>query len=158
MTVTHESDILQPKGGVYSFVGEDGDNAATLDGVTLSGSTLADGTKKYTVTTGDGTGLRFSVSGSVTSANVYYGESFLSKLESYVKDLVSSTGVLAKSEIQANTSISEFNDDKADLEARIEAIRDRYMKQFSAMESAVTGFKKTGEFLTGFIDSLSPDK
>ena len=66
--------------------------------------------------------------------------------------------MLAKSEIQANTSISEFNDDKADLEARIEAIRDRYMKQFSAMESAVTGFKKTGEFLTGFIDSLSPDK
>jgi flagellar hook-associated protein 2 len=158
VTVTHDSDILQPKGGVYSFVGEDGDNAATLDGVALSGSTLADGTKKYTATTGDGTGLRFSVSGSVTSANVYYGESFLSKLESYVKDLVSSTGVLAKSEIQANTSISEFNDDKADLEARIEAIRDRYMKQFSAMESAVTGFKKTGEFLTGFIDSLSPDK
>ena len=78
---------------------------------------------KSTATTGDGTGLRFSVSGSVTSANVYYGESFLSKLESYVKDLVSSTGVLAKSEIQANTSISEFNDDKADLEARIEAIR-----------------------------------
>tara|TARA_B100000989_G_scaffold50434_1_gene33400 strand:+ start:14666 stop:16306 length:1641 start_codon:yes stop_codon:yes gene_type:complete len=158
VTVTHDSDILKPKGGVYSFVGEDGDNAATLDGVALSGSTLADGTKKYTATTGDGTGLRFSVSGSVTSANVYYGESFLSKLESYVKDLVSSTGVLAKSEIQANTSISEFNDDKADLEARIEAIRDRYMKQFSAMESAVTGFKKTGEFLTGFIDSLSPDK
>ena len=99
-----------------------------------------------------------SVSGTVTSANVYYGESFFSKLESYVKDLVSSTGVLAKSENQANSSISEFNDDRADLETRIEAIRQRYMAQFSAMESAVTGFKKTGEFLTGFIDSLSPDK
>ena len=45
-----------------------------------------------------------------------------------------------------------------DLEERIEAIRQRYMAQFSAMETAVTGFKKTGEFLTGFIDSLSPDK
>mgnify|MGYP001364332669 CR=1 FL=1 len=43
-------------------------------------------------------------------------------------------------------------------EAKIEAIRQRYMTQFAAMESAVTGFKKTGEFLTGFIDSLSPDK
>ena len=30
------------------------------------------------------------------------------------------------------------------------------MKQFSAMESAVTGFKKTGEFLTGFIDRCHP--
>ena len=158
VTVTHESEILQPKGGVYSFVGEDGESSATLDGIALSGSTLADGTKKYTAISGDVTGLRLSVSGTVTSANVYYGESFFSKLESYVKDLVSSTGVLAKSENQANSSISEFNDDRADLEEKIEAIRQRYMAQFSAMESAVTGFKKTGEFLTGFIDSLSPDK
>jgi len=156
--VTHESDILQPKGGVYNFVGESGGNAATLNGVALSGSTLADGTKKYTAISGDGTGLRFEVSGSVSSATVYYGESFFSKLESYVKELVSSTGVLAKSEAQASTSISEFNEDKVDLEAKIEAIRMRYMSQFAAMESAVTGFKKTGEFLTGFIDSLSPDK
>ena len=156
--VTHESDILQPKGGVYNFVGESGGNAATLNGVALSGSTLADGTKKYTAISGDGTGLRFEVSGSVSSATVYYGESFFSKLESYVKELVSSTGVLAKSEAQATTSISEFNEDKVDLEAKIEAIRMRYMSQFAAMESAVTGFKKTGEFLTGFIDSLSPDK
>ena len=156
--VTHESDILQPKGGVYNFVGESGGNAATLNGVALTGSTLADGTKKYTAISGDGTGLRLAVSGSVSSATVYYGESFFSKLESYVKDLVSSTGVLAKSEAQASTSISEFNEDKVDLEAKIEAIRQRYMSQFAAMESAVTGFKKTGEFLTGFIDSLSPDK
>ena len=156
--VTHESDILQPKGGIYNFVGESGGNAATLNGVALSGSTLADGTKNYTAISGDGTGLRLSVSGSVSSATVYYGESFFSKLESYVKDLVSSTGVLAKSEAQASTSISEYNEDKVDLEAKIEAIRQRYMSQFAAMESAVTGFKKTGEFLTGFIDSLSPDK
>ena len=156
--VTHESDILQPKGGIYNFVGESGGNAATLNGVALSGSTLADGTKNYTAISGDGTGLRLSVSGSVSSATVYYGESFFSKLESYVKDLVSSTGVLAKSEAQATTSISEYNEDKVDLEAKIEAIRQRYMAQFAAMESAVTGFKKTGEFLTGFIDSLSPDK
>ena len=126
VTVTHESEILQPKGGVYSFVGEDGENSATLDGIALSGSTLADGTKKYTATSGNVTGLRLSVSGTVTSANVYYGESFFSKLESYVKDLVSSTGVLAKSENQANSSISEFNDDRADLEEKIEAIR-RYI-------------------------------
>ncbi|MDC3075935.1 flagellar filament capping protein FliD [Paracoccaceae bacterium] len=158
VTVSHESDILQPKGGVYNFVGESGGNPATLNGVTLSGSTLTDGTNIYTATTGDGMGLRFQVSGSVSSATVFYGESFFSKLESYIKDVVSSTGVLAKSETQASTSISEFNDDKVDLEAKIEAIRQRYMTQFSAMESAVTGFKKTGEFLTGFIDSLSPDK
>ena len=30
------------------------------------------------------------------------------------------------------------------------------MGQFSAMETAVTGFKKTGEFLTGFMNSMKP--
>ena len=156
--VTHESDILQPKGGVYNFVGESNGSSATLDGIAMDGSTLADGTTKYTATSGDVIGLRLEVSGSVSSASVYYGESFFSKLESYVKELVSSTGTLAKSENKASTSISEYNEDKVDLEERIEAIRMRYMAQFSAMESAVTGFKKTGEFLTGFIDSLTPDK
>ena len=74
VTVTHDSDILQPKGKVYSFVGEDGDNAATL--VCAYPEALYLMELKYTATTGDGTGLRFSVSGSVTSANVYYGENF----------------------------------------------------------------------------------
>ena len=32
------------------------------------------------------------------------------------------------------------------------------MAQFSAMGVSGDWFKKTGEFLTGFIDSLSPDK
>ena len=153
--VTYESDILQPKGGVYNFVGESNGSSATLDGIAMDGSTLADGTTKYTATSGDVIGLRLEVSGSVSSASVYYGESFFSKLESYVKELVSSTGTLAKSENKATTSISEYNEDKVDLEERIEAIRMRYMAQFSAMESAVTGFKKTGEFLTGFIDSYT---
>ena len=80
---------------------------------------LADGTKKYTAISGDGVGLRLEVAGSVNSATVYYGESFFSKLESYVKDLVSSTGVLAKSEERASTSITEFNEYKVDLEAKI---------------------------------------
>ena len=45
---------------------------------------------------------------------------------------------------------------KADLDARVVSMRDRYMTQFSAMEAAVSGFNKTGEFLTGFIDSMKP--
>ena len=158
MQVSHESEILQPKGGVYSFVGESNGGSASLNGVSLSGSTLSDGSKKYTAISGDGIGLRIEVPSTVSSATIYYGESFFSKLESYLKDVVSSTGVLAKSELKASDSISEYKEDKADLEARIESIRQRYMSQFAAMESAVTGFKKTGEFLTGFIDSLSPDK
>ena len=79
--VTHESDILQPKGGVYNFVGESNGSSATLDGIAMDGSTLADGTTKYTATSGDVIGLRLEVSGTVSSASVYYGESFLVNLK-----------------------------------------------------------------------------
>ena len=123
MQVSHESEILQPKGGVYSFVGESNGGSASLNGVSLSGSTLSDGSKKYTATSGDGIGLRIEVPSTVSSATVYYGESFFSKLESYLKDVVSSTGVLAKSELKASDSISEYKEDKADLEARGYQIR-----------------------------------
>ena len=155
--VSHDSTILQPKGGVYNLI-DNGDGNATLGGISISSSTLSDGTKRYSGISGDISGLKLDVSGSVTNATVFYGQSLFSKLTDYINEVVSSTGVLASSKTKANTSISEFNEDKADLDAKIESIRDRYMTQFSAMEAAVTGFKKTGEFLTGFIDALSPDK
>ena len=68
--------------------------------------------------------------------------------------MVSATGDLEKSKSRANALISEYNEDKAAMNAKVESIRDRYMMQFSAMEAAVSGFNKTGEFLTGFIDSM----
>ncbi len=153
--VSHTSTVLQPTGGIYSFVAGSGGDSATLGGIALTESTLSDGTKKYSGISGDISGLKLETHGSVSSATVYYGQSFLSKLTEYIKDVVSSTGLLAKSKGQATTSISDYNDDKAKLEERVASLRERYMTQFSAMESAVTGFKKTGEFLTGFIDALS---
>ena len=65
-------------------------------------------------------------------------------------------GVLADSTNSANATISDFTEEKTNLDEKIAAMTERYMGQFAAMETAVTGFKKTGEFLTGFIDSLKP--
>ena len=67
--------------------------------------------------------------------------------------MVSATGDLSKSRANVN---SDYNEDKAIMDGKVESMRERYMKQFSAMEAAVSGFNKTGEFLTGFIDSMKP--
>jgi flagellar hook-associated protein 2 len=156
VTVSHTSSILQPKGGVYNFVESSTDgNNATLSGSALTGSS-ADGTRNYAAVSGDISGLRILSTGSAQSATVYYGQSFLSKLTDYIKDITSTVGTLAQSTTKASSSISGYNDDRAKLDEKITAMTDRYMTQFSAMEAAVTGFKKTGEFLTGFIDSLNP--
>ena len=156
VTASHTSTILQPKGGIYNFseTGVDG-QSATLSGVSLSGG-ASNGIRNYAAVSGDTAGLRIISSGSAQSATLYYGQSFLSKLSGYIKDITGPVGTLASSTTKANTTISDFTDEKANLDEKIAAMTERYMGQFSAMETAVTGFKKTGEFLTGFIDSLNP--
>ena len=149
------STVLIPKAGSYNFVSNN-DGTATLGGTALSASTLADGTNQYISTTGDTKGLRLTVSGNVSTATVFYGQSLADKLSSFIEDMVSATGDLEKSKSRASSLISEYNEDKANLDTKVESIRERYMQQFSAMEAAVSGFNKTGEFLTGFIDSMKP--
>ena len=155
VSASQSSSVLIPKAGSYNFVSSD-DGTATLGGISLSGSTLADGTKQYISTTGDTRGLKLSVSGDVSSATVYYGQSLADRLVSFIEDMISATGDLEKSKTRASSLISEYNENKANLDAKVESIRERYMQQFSAMEAAVSGFNKTGEFLTGFIDSMKP--
>ncbi len=153
--VYNDSSVLKPKGGVYDFVSDTDGNNATLNGSSISGGPVGDGSFKYAGTSGDLAGLKLEMTGSVSSAKIYFGESFLSKLTSYLDDVTSPVGTLAKSTTKANTSISEFNDEMMKIDDKIASLTDRYMTQFAAMESAVTSFKKTGEFLTGFIDSLN---
>ena len=157
VSASQSSSVLIPTPGAYDFiVGDDG--TATLGGVSLSESTLSDGTKQYMSISGDTKGLKLNVSGSVSSATVYFGQSLADKLTTFIEDIVSATGDLEKSKSRANSLISEYNENKAAMEAKVESIRARYMSQFSAMEAAVSGFNKTGEFLTGFIDSMKPNK
>jgi flagellar hook-associated protein 2 len=153
--VYNDSDVLRPAGGVYDFVAASNGSDATLNGSSISGGDIGDGTHKYAAITGDLAGIKIEVPSTVSSAKIYYGESFLSKLTDYLDDVTSPVGTLADSTSKANSSISEYNEERVKIDDRIASLTDRYMTQFAAMESAVTSFKKTGEFLTGFIDSLN---
>ena len=66
VSASQTSSVLIPKSGSYNFVSNN-DGTATLGGVSLSASTLADGTKQYISTTGDTRGLKLTVSGDVSS-------------------------------------------------------------------------------------------
>jgi flagellar hook-associated protein 2 len=154
--VYNDSEYLRPKGGVYDFVAGNTDGTgATLGGASLSGGAVDSNNNRYAGVTGDIAGLKLEMPNNVSSATIYYGESFLSKLTSYLDDVTSPLGTLAKSTVEANSSITEYNEEMIKIDDKIASLTDRYMTQFAAMESAVTSFKKTGEFLTGFIDSLN---
>ncbi len=153
--VYNDSDVLKPKGGIYDFVTEANGENATINGSSITGGAIEGGKYRYAGVSGDIAGLKLESTGLVTSARVYFGESLLSKLTTYLDDVTSPVGTLAKSTTKANSSITEFNEEMVKIDDRIVSLTDRYMTQFAAMESAVTSFKKTGEFLTGFIDSLN---
>ena len=153
--VSSDSDILKPKGGIYDFVAGTDGIGSTLGGIAISGGSIDNGNFKYAAVSGDVAGLKLEVPNTVSSARIYFGESFLSKLTDYLDDVVSPVGTLAKSTVEANSSINEFNEERLKIDDKIISLTDRYTSQFAAMESAVTSFKKTGEFLTGFIDSLN---
>ena len=56
VVASQTSSILIPKAGSYNFVAGSSGAASTLGGVDLSESTLSDGSKQYTATSGDAKG------------------------------------------------------------------------------------------------------
>jgi flagellar hook-associated protein 2 len=47
--------------------------------------------------------------------------------------------------------------DLSDIDTKVESLTARYKEQFSAMESAVTSLKSTGDYLTNMMDAWSKD-
>ena len=96
MRVYNDSEYLRPK-EVYDFVAGSTDGVgATLGGASLSGGAVDNGNNRYAGVTGDIAGLKLEMPNNVSSATIYYGESFLSKLTSYLDDVTSQVGTLAK--------------------------------------------------------------
>ena len=102
-------------------------------------------------------GLKVKYSGLGASGSVYYGQSLLDKLTSYITTSLNNTGS-GSVENRISTLSSEItkeNDLLSELDTRFESTRSRYIQQFSAMESAVTSLKSTGEYLTNLFESMN---
>ena len=128
--------------------------SATLDGVEMSAD-IANNT--FTNISGDAAGLRVKYSGLGSSGSVYYGQSLLDKLTSYITTSLNNTGSgSVENRISTlNNELTKQNDLLNELDTRFESTRSRYMQQFSAMESAVTSLKSTGEYLTNLFEAMS---
>ncbi len=118
--------------------------SATLDGVEMSADI---GNNIFTNISGDAAGLKVKYSGLGASGSVYYGQSLLDKLTSYITTSLNNTGSgSVENRISTlNNELTKQNELLGELDTRFESTRSRYMQQFSAMESAVTSLKSTGE-------------
>ena len=147
-----------PTPGSYSFsytVGSD----ATLDDQTITGSANDNGNMIFTSTGGATENLSVRLlSNQNTSGTVRFGQSVIDKLQSYVDDILSSTGLIQSRTTALKNDLSTYSDEQTDLDNAIATLTTNYNLKFGAMESLVTQLNKTGEYLTSMMDAWNKDR
>ena len=164
-TATSDSDFLSVTKsasaditpGTYAWTFNSSSSVATLGGTTLTNSTDSDGNTVYGPTSGDLLGVSVTPSQNVATANIFIGKSLIDTLSDYIDETIKSAGDLSNRKTQITTEVTDLNLDSAKLDERMEEIRTRYTKQFSAMEALVTSMNNTGEFLTNMMDAFNKD-
>ena len=97
-------------------------------------------------------------SGLGADATLYYGQSLIEKLTSFLTDTLNiSNGQLATRETTINQEVTDQSALLVDLNSQMESLRNRYIQQFTSMEQAVTSLKSTGEYLTNLFDAWNKD-
>ena len=159
-----KTSISKPKAGTYEYVFDSSkastpvDLRASLGNLTLSGGTdSVTGLTYYSATSGDTAGITIIPQASVSSAFVYVGESMLDKMDTYIENILSSSGDIERRKSSLSKDLSEIDDGLLDINRKVDVIRERYLEQFSAMETAVTSLKGTGEYLENMVKSWSKD-
>jgi flagellar hook-associated protein 2 len=98
-------------------------------------------------------GINIVPSTGATDTKIYVGQSLISSLRAFSKTVLT-PGNAIDSKISTYTNeITDYEDELAKLETAMETTRARYVEQFAAMESAVSSFRKTGEYLDNFMES-----
>ena len=129
--------------------------SATLDGVSMSADI---NNNTFTISSGNAAGLKVKYSGLGADATLYYGQSLIEKLTSFLTDTLNiSNGQLATRETTINQEVTDQSALLVDLNSQMESLRNRYIQQFTSMEQAVTSLKSTGEYLTNLFDALNKD-
>ena len=148
-----------PKPGAYSYQSTDS-TTATLDGTSMISATNADGTNYFLSSSAaeNTSGIKITQSQTVNSAFLYFGKSLIDQIGDYLTDSLSTNGILTKSETTASSDLSSYNIDLSDIDTKVDELTARYKSQFSAMESAVTSLKSTGEYLTNMMKSWNQEK
>ena len=66
----------------------------------------------------------------------------------------SSTGMLSAKTTRLNESLTDIADDRLEVISRMEALEERYTRQFTAMDTLVGKLQGTSDFLTNQMDAI----
>ena len=114
-----------------------------IDGVQMT----ANGTS-YTSGSGNSNGMVMNIASSdVSSANIYYGKSLMTKIDTSLSNFLAFNGDINNRISNLTDKLSDFKDQKTTLDERMAMLTDRYALQFSSMEQSIAGLKETGNYL-----------
>ena len=108
---------------------------------------------KFKIADGDARGLALTMLGNGEDAKIFIGKSLMQTIQEFTENILKPNNDIDVKIKGYNEDITEFNENITDLTERMANQRERYMEQFTAMESSVASFKKTGDLLTNFMDS-----
>jgi len=157
LKVEASSATSNPTAGQYSYQ-SDG-SSATLDGSSMTSTTDSSG-NSYFLSNGlsqNTRGIKITENQTVPSAYIYYGKSLVDQISDYLENTLKASGDLRKAESSAGGLISDYNFELTEVDERVTSLTERYKSQFSAMESAVTSLKSTGDYLTSMMDAWNKD-
>jgi flagellar hook-associated protein 2 len=128
------------------------DVAGTIGGITAlgSGQTLSGATGSRTE------GLQLQISGGATGdrGTVTYTQGYASQLNQVLTPILATDGLIAARTDGINTSIKQIDNEKVDLQARLDAIQARYTAEFSALDGMLGSLQQTSSFLTQQLANL----
>lgn len=114
-----------------------------IDGTAMSASGDA-----YTSNSGDSSGMVINISSSdVSGANVYYGKSLLSLVDTDLTNYLAFNGDINNRINNLNDKLTDISDQKDLLADRMAKVTERYTRQFASMEQSIAGLKETGNYL-----------
>lgn len=128
-------------GGSYSFVSEIGLQTQRDGSMTLDSDILSDALQS------DFAGVAALFTDSTNGIAV--------RLDSIMDEYLQSGGILESQTDNLNNQLSGMKDKESRLEARLDLIQNRYIKQFSALDTLVSSLQATSTFLTQHLTSIS---
>jgi len=151
VTGSAPTDLFTP--GVYGFALSGG--VATLTDSDGTTENMSAGTNRYGYA-GDtigATGLLLDTSKTSANTNVYMGRSIMQTLSKYIDDVLMLNGDIDEKIYNLEDDIDSLVEEQEALDLQIANQRAIYVEKFTAMQTAVSSFKKTGEFLDNLIAS-----
>ena len=151
ITGSASTDLYTP--GVYGL--EISSGTATLTDSNSTSATMSSGTNRYGYadSTIGATGLILDTSKTTANTNVYMGRSLLQNLSKYIDDVLTLNGDIDEKIYNLEDDVDDLVEEQEALDLQIANQRALYVEKFTAMETAVSSFRKTGEFLDNLIKS-----